>query len=202
MIADAAVNVDPNSTSKKSSWPSVPGFALDSSGKVDKLEPKLSRKLCGTRTDPYSLLAGFPDPQRNYGGRELDVPFSCMIKTMRDSDPAPRPQLALLVSCITTAAAAHFQNVATSKQQAVADLITVAFFFLLQVGEYTMPTGNRGTRRVQFRCQDICLWRFGQLLDHTAPVEHLLQADGVTLHIDNKKNGQRGQTVHHFTVNA
>jgi hypothetical protein len=72
----------------------------------------------------------------------------------------------------------------------------------LRVGEYTMPTGNRRTCTVQFRCQDVRLWRLGQLLDHTAPLEHLLQADGVTLHIDNNKNGQRGQTVHHSTVNA
>ena len=136
------------------------------------------------------------------GARELDLPFSRMTKTMRDSNPAPRPQLALLVSCITAAAAARFQNRATLKQQAVADLIKVAFFFLLRVGKYTMPTGNRRTRTVQFRCQDVRLWRFGQLLDHTAPLEHLLQADGVTLHIDNQKNGQRGQTVHHSAVNA
>jgi hypothetical protein len=148
------------------------------------------------------VLAGFPDPRRNYGGRELDLPFSRMIKTMRYSDPVPRPQLALPASCITAAAAARFHNGATLKQQAVADLISVAFFFLLRVGEYTMPTWNRWTRTVQFLCQDVCLWRFGQLLDHTAPLEHLLQADGVTLHIDNQKNEQRGQTVHHSAVNA
>ena len=148
------------------------------------------------------VLAGFTDPRRTSGARELDLPFSRMTKTMRDSDPAPRPQLALPVVCITAAAAVRFHNGATRKQQAVADLITVAFFFLLRVGEYTMPIGNRRTRTVQFRCQDVRLWRFGQLLDHTAPLEHLLQADGVTLHIDNQKNGQRGQTVHHSAVNA
>ena len=38
----------PNSTSKKSSWFLAPGFALDSSRKVDKLEPKMSRKPCVT----------------------------------------------------------------------------------------------------------------------------------------------------------
>jgi hypothetical protein len=150
------------------------------------------------------VLAGFPDPQRTYGGRKLDLPFSRMLKTMRDADPAPRPQLglALPVSFITAAAAVRFQNGATLKQQAVADFISVALFFLLRVGEYTMPTGNRRTRTVQFQCKDVRLWRLGQLLDHTAPLEHLLQADGVTLHIDNQKNRQRGQTVHHSAVNA
>ena len=71
------------------------------------------------------VLAGFPDP------RELDLPFSRMLKTMGDSDPVPRPQIALPVSCITAAVAARFQNGATLKQQAVADLISVVFFFLL-----------------------------------------------------------------------
>jgi hypothetical protein len=150
MIADATVDVDPNSTSKKASWPSVPEFALDSSGKVGKLEPKLSIKLCVTCTDP--CMAGFPDPRHTYERRKLDLPFSHMIKTIQDADPAPSPQLALPVSCITAAAAVRFQNGATLKEQVVADLISVAFFFLLQVGEYTMPTGNRRTRTVQFRC--------------------------------------------------
>ena len=119
------------------------------------------------------VLAGFTDPRRTSGARKLNLPFSRMLKTMRHSDPVTRPQLALPpVSCITAAAAARFHNGATSKQQAVADLIIVAFFFLLRVGKYTMPTGNRRTRTVQFRCQDVRLWRFGQLLDHTAPLEH------------------------------
>jgi hypothetical protein len=169
----------PTSTIENSSWPSAPGFALDSSGKSGKLEPNLSRKPCVTWHSQTLVLAGFPDPRRTSGAQELDLPFSRMIKTMQDSDPAPRPQLALPVSYITATAAARFQNGATLKQQAVADLISVAFLFLLQVGEYTMPTGNRWTRTVQFRCQDVRLWRFGQVLDHTAPLELLLQADGV-----------------------
>jgi hypothetical protein len=81
------------------------------------------------------VLAGFTNPRCTSGARELDLPFSRMTKTMRDTDPAPRPQLALSVSCITATAAARLQNGATRKQQAVADLITVAFFFLLRVGE-------------------------------------------------------------------
>jgi hypothetical protein len=46
------------------------------------------------------VLAGFPDPRRTYGGRELDLPFSRLLKTMRNADPAPRHQLTLPVSCI------------------------------------------------------------------------------------------------------
>ena len=179
MIADATVDVDPNSTSKKSSWPSAPGFTLDSLGKVGKLSPNLSRKPCITWHRPlYWLDFPIPDVPAEDANRPSLLSHA---QTMRDADPAPRPQLAFPVSCITAAAAVRFQNGATLKQQVVADLISVAFFFLLRVGEYTMPTGNRRTCTVQFRCQDVRLWRLGQLLDHTAPLEHLLQADGVTL---------------------
>ena len=59
------------------------------------------------------VLAGFTDPRRTSGARELDLPFSRMTKTMRDSDPAPRPQLALPVVCITASAAVRFHNGAT-----------------------------------------------------------------------------------------
>ena len=52
----------PNTTSRKSSWPSAPGFALDSSGKSGKLEPNLSRKPCVTWHRPlYWLDLPTPD---------------------------------------------------------------------------------------------------------------------------------------------
>ena len=97
MIADATVDVDPNSTSKKSSWPSVPEFALDSSGKVGKLEPKLSRKLCVTCTDPCtgwisqpltylrrtrirrSLLSHAQNHARRRSCAKTPVSFSCLV---------------------------------------------------------------------------------------------------------------------------
>ena len=95
----------------------------------------------------------------------------------------------------------HLQAVAaqrtTDRQcRAVTDLATVAFFFLLRVGEYTMPASNRRTRTVQFRLCDVTFYRLGAVLPLTAPLESLLSATGVTLNIDNQKNGTRGETIH------
>jgi integrase len=76
----------------------------------------------------------------------------------------------------------------------------MAFFFLLRVGEYTMPRPGTTTRTVQFRVQDVRLWSNGALLDNYAPRAVLLQADAVTLYLENQKNGQKGATIHHTAV--
>eukprot|EP00978_Attheya_sp_CCMP212_P017850 scaffold48105_cov30-Attheya_sp.AAC.5 len=150
------------------------------------------------------VLAGYPDPRWRYGTKDLDLPFQHLLKSMRDEDPAPRPQVALPVDTITAAAAAAaaaaLQPLAAPIAKATGDLITAAFYFLLRVGEYTMPSANRQTRTVQFRCQDVRLWRHQQLIPHTAPLEVLMMADNVTLYLDNHKNGQRGATIQHTSV--
>jgi integrase len=91
----------------------------------------------------------------------------------------------------------HYNNKGTLFSFAVADLLTIAFFFLLRPGEYTMPTSRSKTRTVQFRRQDVRFFRNGNILPHSAPLPELRNADAVRLYLDNQKNGQRGSTMHH-----
>jgi hypothetical protein len=105
--------------------------------------------------------------------------------------------LALPVATVAYAAAAATCADASPKAKAVGDLIAIAFFYLLRVGEYTFPQRNRRTRTQQFRAQDVRFWIAGQLLPPTASLTLLLQADSATLTIDNQKNGNRGETIHH-----
>jgi hypothetical protein len=83
----------------------------------------------------------------------------------------------------------------------VADLLTIAFFFLLRPGEYAMTSARSKTRTVQFRRQDIRFFSDGTILPHSAPLAELQQADGVRLYLDNQKNGQRGSTMYHTALN-
>jgi len=101
------------------------------------------------------MLAGFDDPRRPYGSKELDLPFQRLLKAYRNDDPAPQPQLALPVHTIEWAATSSQLPGATPLASATGDLITMAFYFLLRVGEYTMPARNCRTRTVQFHCQDV-----------------------------------------------
>lgn len=119
---------------------------------------------------------------------------------MKEQDPAPQPQLALPVETILQAAAPAYSPLASPKAKATADLIVVAFFFLLRVGEYTLPTASRQTRTVQFRCEDVRFWKNGRVLPHTSPLHVLTNADQVVLTIDNQKNGHRGESINHYKV--
>jgi hypothetical protein len=62
------------------------------------------------------------------------------------------------------------------------------------------PSAGTITHTVQFRVQDIRLWRQGVLLSNFASEAELLQADAVTLYLENQKNGQKGATIHHTAV--
>jgi hypothetical protein len=147
------------------------------------------------------VLDGYPDPRRSYGNKDLDLPFSRLLRTFKNDDPAPKPQLALPVRAIHCAVD-HNNNKGTLLSFATADLLTIAFFFLLRPGEYTMPTTRTKTRTVQFRRQDIRFFKQGIILPHSAPLAELRNADAVRLYLDNQKNGQRGSTMHHTALNG
>jgi hypothetical protein len=146
-------------------------------------------------------LAGYDDPRKTYGAKELDLPFRHLLKSYKDDDPAPQPQLAIPVTTIQTAAS-RYEPHHSRHDRAVSDLICMAFFFLLRVGEYTMPSPGTKTRTVQFRVQDVRLWQNGHLLDNSLPRAALMAADAVTLYLENQKNGQKGATIHHTAIDG
>jgi len=145
-------------------------------------------------------LAGRQDPTKVPGGRERIIQLRRLLEAFRREDPPPKPQLAVPVTVIE-----HLQRVAAASGRsgaaaAVADLATIAFFFLLRVGEYTMPPANRRTRTVQFRVQDVVFYRGGLIIPNSSPLASLLEADGVALCIDNQKNGTRGETTYQHAL--
>jgi hypothetical protein len=145
------------------------------------------------------VLAGYANPRRSYGSKDLDFPFSGLLKTYKCDDPALKPRLALParpIRCLTE----HFRNKHTPWASALADLITIAFFFLLRPGEYAMPTSRSKTRTVQFRRQAVHFFREGFIIPHNVPLALLRQADSAWLYLDNQKNGQHGSTMHHMAT--
>ena len=84
----------------------------------------------------------------------------------------------------------------TPSAQAIADMIVVAFFFLLRPGEYTGTTNDD----TPFRLQDIQLFLGQQRLDLlTDPPALLRSATSVSLTFTTQKNGVRGEVVNHGT---
>jgi hypothetical protein len=148
-------------------------------------------------------LAGYDDPRKTYGSKELDLPFRHLLKSYRDDDPAPKPQLALPIPTIQTAAS-RWEPHHSPWDRAISDLTCMAFYFLPCVGKYTMPSPGTTTRTVQF-CfcvKDVRLWQHGWLLKNYAPRAELMGADAVTLFLENQKNGHKGATIHHTAVDG
>ena len=89
-------------------------------------------------------------------------------------------------------------------QQALGDLICIAFYYLLRVGEYTYKPPKQRTHTQRFRIKDVIFrWSDHTIIANTAPLADLLLATHATLCISNQKNGKRGQCIsHHCTQTA
>ena len=138
---------------------------------------------------------GYHDPRKLEPGKDLDKPFSDLFQQYGDADPPPRPQLALPVATVRWVPDQAGLHPNQPWLQAVADLITLAFFFLLRVGEYT--TQDRETRTVPLRKADIRLWVGDTPLSAAALPLERQAATAVTISLVNQKNGHKDAIVHH-----
>ena len=106
-------------------------------------------------------------------------------------DPPTLPSLTVLIDLVE---AGNLFCKETKCQQRVAQLINMAYYYLLRVGEYTKP--RKKMRTVQFRMKDIAFWRNGFKIDHRhASLDTLLKCDGATLRLSNQKNGRKNKTI-------
>ena len=82
----------------------------------------------------------------------------------------------------------------------VSALVSLAFCFLLRVGECTQsPPGAQPRRTQPLRKGDVKLWHGKTPLDLDRP-HTWAEADGVTICLENQKNGHKGETLHHSTI--
>ena len=130
------------------------------------------------------------------------------LEGMKRQDPPATPQLALPVTVIQTLHSDAYTSSST-RLQTISDLASIAFYYLLRVGEYTRPRTTRkngrmvrATRTVQFTIGNIGFFKDGKILSRHSPLSTLLTATGATLKITNQKNGRMGETVHHETVDV
>ena len=146
------------------------------------------------------ILDGYPDPRKSSPAQHnLDLPLAHLLKKYNDEDPPAQPKLAVPVSTVKKICK-HYKF--SDHHRAVADLCTIAFFYLLRVGEYTTPTHQRQQekRTTALRKCDIRLWHKRKLLPHTATLATLLTADSATICLAKTKNGVKGAVVHHEAI--
>jgi hypothetical protein len=121
-----------------------------------------------------------------------------MIRRWKGEDPGPKPQQALPSSAVHQIAKVY-RTSPILQCRITLDLVVIAYFFLLQVGDYTLTTPCRGQHKctVPLRKGDITFWHETRVIITDSPLERLLQADGATINLANQKNGVKDAKVSH-----
>ncbi len=137
-------------------------------------------------------------------GLECLLPcIQIMLDGYRMVDPPTRKKLPVQADDPELLVEQAYQSTTTQRQRATADLTMVAFYYLLQVGEYTVKGSRNNTKQtVQFKYEDVSFFQKntrGQLpcLPRDAPDHLIATTDGATLKLDNQKNGWKGVCVYH-----
>ena len=134
------------------------------------------------------------NPLKELDGKNLILPLRYLLQAYRNTDPAVKKELAVPVELVIEAQ--QLLKPKSVKFRRVAQLMMIAFFYLLRVGEYTKP--RKRTRTVQFRVKDVLFWKDQiAIAPLTAAEEDFIGIQAGTLRIENQKNGIRNQTVHH-----
>ena len=134
---------------------------------------------------------GSPDPRKNALGN-TDFRLARQLRAYTRADPPParvKPIPFQVVANVATVA----QRSLSPGVQCTADMIILAFFFLLRPGEYTASSSSDSQ---PFRLSDIKLRAAGRWINIlTCPTAHLTHADYVTLEFTTQKNAVKGEVI-------
>jgi hypothetical protein len=141
-------------------------------------------------------MDGLPNPTYRSEGKYW-LQLERLIEAYRRQDPPAQHKLAVPVSLITYLHGLG-QTSPSDKVQAVCDMASIAFYFLLRVDEYTSHRKNDRRRTKQFRVCDITFYDSNfSIIPNTAPLTTLYTASRAVMRITNQKNGTRGSRISH-----
>jgi hypothetical protein len=120
-----------------------------------------------------------------------------LIESYRRQDPPAQHKLAVPVKLVE-----HLQDLRktspSQKVQAICDMATIAFYYLLRVGEYTGHRKTDRRRTKQFRVCDVTFYDHSHnIIPNTASLATLYSARKASMRITNQKNGARGSIISH-----
>jgi hypothetical protein len=134
-----------------------------------------------------------PDPRMLTGTQTIHPHLKLQLKGYEKDDPSPGRVKPIPLPILHHAAAiAH--TAADAISLAMADMMWLAFFFLLRPGEYTQPAEDSHP----FRIEDVRLWCNEIAIDcFTGTPNELLNCTFVSLVFTTQKNGTLGETIGH-----
>ena len=136
------------------------------------------------------LQVGADDPRLN-SAHKIDFRLQRTLKAWKSTDPAPDRVKPIPITVIRRIATlAQTTHAADAAFCATADMIVIAFFFLLRPGEYTDNPNN------PFRLADVQLFIGDTRIDlTTAPFKQIQQARFASLAFTTQKNGVRSEVI-------
>jgi hypothetical protein len=168
-----------------------------------RIAPRGKPVRSGTVSDAIRMVGqsyrsmGAPDHRLDHHGK-IDFRLIRQLQSYTNQDPPSyrvKPVPIQLVSNIVEQA--YTASLPAVQFQATADMICLAFFFLLRPGEYTVSPNN-----TPFKFQDVKLFIGQRLLcfDHLA-AHDLHAVTSVALKFTTQKNGQKGEVITHGRSN-
>ena len=143
-------------------------------------------------------LDGLPNPSYRTEGRYW-LQLERQLEGFRRQDPPAQHKLAVPVSLINFLINQGNSSPST-KVKAICDMCSIAFYYLLRVGEYTSHRRKDRRRTQQFRVCDITFYAADHtIIPNTADLSTLSTAARATMRITNQKNGARGSIISHDT---
>ena len=137
------------------------------------------------------LAMGAQDPRLNTSGN-MEFRLQRMLSCYSKQDPPPNRVKPVPVQVIRRIFAVAATLAADPQHQCLADMIGLAFFFLLRPGEYALSPSDS----TPFQLRDVQLFRGGQRLNlATASEPELFSATFASLTFRDQKNGVRGEVV-------
>jgi hypothetical protein len=148
-------------------------------------------------------LATGVNPTKMKGAQDKLVPrLSQMIEGFHKDDPPTIKKLPIEVDIPEYISLCSLRPTAPERSKAVADLILIAFYYLLRIGEYTIKgKRNNSKQTVQFQIQHITFFKHDkngrlQQLPRNASDDDIITAHSATLRLENQKNGWKGVCIH------
>ena len=136
-------------------------------------------------------LLGGPDPRLNTHG-QVDLRLARQCRAYSKEDPPPARALPIPLPILRHAHhLVHRDPLATPGLQATADLMALAYFFLMRPGEYC----TSGETSHPFLLRDIQFHQGPTMLTPLASAPALLAASHVVLTFTDQKNSVRGEKV-------
>jgi hypothetical protein len=136
---------------------------------------------------------GAPDPRKDsHGG--IDFRIQRQIKAYKKYDAPPKRVKPVPILIIIFISAQAFGDTYLDDEMAIADMITIAFFFILRPGEYTGTLSDDAA----FKLQDVELYIQGCKLDLFAANDaDIKSTTSVSYTFTTQKNGNRNEKLVH-----